>query len=291
MSGGCENASTSRLPAKQFRMKKQIEQVREFYEAFRVPYNKRPIAPVSDRQFLRWRLLQEEVTEYSKEVRINEKEVDMAKMTKELVDIAYVLFGTVLEFGLQGVFEEAFDRVQASNMSKLRSDGTPIIREDGKILKSENYFEPDMGFVNLAASSYNLFLDDIRNPADAHPYTKQRMFVDEEWAVVRSYDEFVAHIEENGMPAFVSFDHDLADSHYAPEHLWQDYDASKEWQDAQIHTEKTGFDAAKWLCEYCDRNGLDLPGYFCHSMNPVGKDKILAVLAIYQSEKNIACTP
>lgn len=29
-------------------------------------------------------------------------------------------------------------------MSKLGADGNPIRREDGKVLKGPNYFEPDM---------------------------------------------------------------------------------------------------------------------------------------------------
>jgi predicted HAD superfamily Cof-like phosphohydrolase len=32
--------------------------------------------------------------------------------------------------------------VRRSNMSKLGSDGKPLIRDDGKILKSEKYFPP-----------------------------------------------------------------------------------------------------------------------------------------------------
>lgn len=44
----------------------------------------------------------------------------------------------------EAVFMEAFDRVHASNMSKLGDDGKPIRREDGKILKGPNYREPDL---------------------------------------------------------------------------------------------------------------------------------------------------
>ena len=29
-------------------------------------------------------------------------------------------------------------------MSKLDKDGNPIFREDGKVLKGENYFKPDI---------------------------------------------------------------------------------------------------------------------------------------------------
>jgi hypothetical protein len=126
-----------------------------------------------------------------------------------------------------------------------------------------------------------LFLDDIRNPENAFEYTKQRMFIDKQWVVVRNFDEFKSHIETNGMPHFISFDHDLVDSHYTPEYLWNDYEKSKEWQDQQTHNEKTGYDCALWLINNCIDNNLELPEYYCHSMNPVGKDKIINLFNSY----------
>jgi predicted HAD superfamily Cof-like phosphohydrolase len=41
-------------------------------------------------------------------------------------------------------FEEVFDEIQRSNMSKLDEQGNPIFREDGKILKSNLYFRPNI---------------------------------------------------------------------------------------------------------------------------------------------------
>ena len=55
---------------------------------------------------------------------------------------------------MQHVIEKAFDEVQDSNMSKLDDEGLPIIngengvwdesRPKGKILKSKNFFEPNL---------------------------------------------------------------------------------------------------------------------------------------------------
>lgn len=123
-----------------------------------------------------------------------------------------------------------------------------------------------------------LFLDDVRKPSHCFGYTNQEIFVKEEWEIVRNFNEFKNWIDNNGLPKFISFDHDLADSHYAPEHLWSDYNASKKWQEEQIHEEKTGYDCAIWLVYYCLTNKLKLPEYYCHSMNPVGKDKIINLL-------------
>ena len=114
-------------------------------------------------------------------------------------------------------------------------------------------------------SDVYLFLDDIREPLQAFEYTKQYIFIQNEWEVVKNYNEFVNFIEVNGLPKFISFDHDLADTHYTPEPLWTDYNASKEWQDKQVHKEKTGYECAKWLVDYCIDSNLKCPDYYCHS--------------------------
>ena len=111
---------------------------------------------------------------------------------------------------------------------------------------------------NAMLSAVFLFLDDIREPEHAYEYTKQEIFLKQKWEVVRNFDEFKSYIEKNGMPFFISFDHDLADEHYVQS---VDYGSFKE---------KTGYDCAKWLVEYCMSQGEQLPEYQVHSMNPVG---------------------
>jgi hypothetical protein len=131
-----------------------------------------------------------------------------------------------------------------------------------------------------------LFLDDVRVPSEAYAYTKQEIFIKRQWEIVRNYEEFRSFIELNGLPKFISFDHDLADTHYTPEHLWTDYEKSKEWQDRQVHSEKTGYECAVWLVNYCRKNRVKLPRYYCHSMNPVGKDKIIKALEDFARPEN-----
>ncbi len=65
-----------------------------------------------------------------------------AHLLKEDVDLLYVVFQRAAAFGWD--IQSAFNRVHASNMSKLGEDGKPIRREDGKILKGPNYFEPEL---------------------------------------------------------------------------------------------------------------------------------------------------
>lgn len=65
-----------------------------------------------------------------------------AEMIDALCDIKYVVDGTAVALGID---LEDFDKeVHASNMSKLSADGKPIVREDGKVLKSTNFRPPDI---------------------------------------------------------------------------------------------------------------------------------------------------
>jgi hypothetical protein len=118
-----------------------------------------------------------------------------------------------------------------------------------------------------------LFLDDFRNPKDAFtlviPHLK--IFWEDDWDIVRNYDEFVSWIEANGLPDFISFDHDLADEHY-------DDVINNSKLNYDQYREKTGLDCAKWLVDWCIDYGLTLPNYAVHSANPAGRQNIESYL-------------
>lgn len=130
-------------------MKKQIQQLIEWHEKFEVPYRTEP-CPFDDSDEnlailrLRGRLMEEEVKEWKTEAIYN---APIDRRAKELADILYVVFGTIITEGLQDQIEKVFDKVHESNMSKLQSNGKPLKRADGKILKGENYKEPDLSFL------------------------------------------------------------------------------------------------------------------------------------------------
>jgi hypothetical protein len=128
-----------------------------------------------------------------------------------------------------------------------------------------------------------LFLDDLRIPREVFKYTGNDIYRKKKWHIVRDAEEFIYWIESFGLPDLISFDHDLADTHYTPPHLWDNYEASKAWQDKQKHKEKTGYDCAKWLINYCQNTGQKLPEYLIHSMNPVGADNIRYLLINYEN--------
>lgn len=133
----------------------------------------------------------------------------------------------------------------------------------------------------------NLFLDDLRSPKDVAKYCSPELlstYTNTTWTIVRNYDEFINHIQEYGIPNICSLDHDLADEHYCPEiHYITGWD---KWAETQEFKEKTGYECAKWLIEYAEENNLDLPPHImCHSMNPVGKEKILSLFESYKKYK------
>lgn len=121
-------------------MIKQIEQVRHFHAAFKQPILEVPTIPNRERIALRHRLLAEEVFE----LHDASFKGDIVEVADGIVDCLYILFGTAHEFGLAHLLPELFDEVQKSNLSKLDKDGNAIFREDGKVVKSDLFFKPNL---------------------------------------------------------------------------------------------------------------------------------------------------
>jgi 2-hydroxy-3-keto-5-methylthiopentenyl-1-phosphate phosphatase len=46
--------------------------------------------------------------------------------------------------------------------------------------------------------------------------------------------------------------------------------------------EKTGYHAAKWLCNYCQENKIKFPEYYVHSFNQIGKENIIGYIENYR---------
>ena len=87
---------------------------------------------------LRIDLIKEELNELTEAM--NKKA--LLEVADALTDILYVTYGAGHAFGIN--LDRCFQEVQNSNMSKLGTDGKPIYREDGKIMKGPNYFEPNL---------------------------------------------------------------------------------------------------------------------------------------------------
>ena len=103
------------------------------------------------------------------------------------------------------------------------------------------------GKATEGTTTRKLFLDDVRQPPDSS------------WDVVHSFDEFVAHIDQNGVPDVISFDHDIVG-------------------------EKTGLDCARYLIE----RGMLPRSWSVHSANPVGRINIIGELTAAEKRLGLA---
>jgi predicted HAD superfamily Cof-like phosphohydrolase len=122
-------------------LQSKIDKVKEFHIVFKLPHREEPYAAIDeDVVRLRHRLMAEENDEYLDAC----LKGDLVEIADALGDKLYILCGTLISHGLQYKIEEVFDEIHRSNMSKLDDNGQPIYREDGKIMKSENYFKPDI---------------------------------------------------------------------------------------------------------------------------------------------------
>ena len=121
-------------------MQKQLNAVKLFHETYGLGISTEMKADLGKlKNELRFNLMKEENEEYLEAVENN----DIVEIADALGDMLYILCGTILDHGVQHKIEEVFDEIQRSNMSKLGSDGKPIYREDGKVMKGPNYFKPN----------------------------------------------------------------------------------------------------------------------------------------------------
>ena len=113
-----------------------FEKVAEFMNAFGQNVETRPgWTSVSE---LRYELIREELEELREALDGR----DLVGVADALTDLLYVVYGAGHSFGIS--LDKCFEEVHNSNMSKLGTDGKPIYREDGKVLKGPNYWQPNL---------------------------------------------------------------------------------------------------------------------------------------------------
>jgi predicted HAD superfamily Cof-like phosphohydrolase len=148
--------------------------VLEFHEAFGALVSWTPTLPGKEIRLLRLNLLLEELLElaeasgFKMEVSSPHNnpapafvsagdttyEADLPRIVAAadaLADLKYVVEGTALVWGIP--LEACFLEVHRSNMSKLKPDGHPLLRADGKVLKGPNYRAPDLKQIILRAQA------------------------------------------------------------------------------------------------------------------------------------------
>ena len=137
-----------------------LELVLQFHHTYSVP-----IRPFSDptldyeRMNMRMSLIAEEFAELmgavygpraraiieaatAEAVATDEGERDVIEAADALADLVYVVYGMAIESGMN--LDSVLAEVQASNLSKLMPDGSVKLREDGKVLKGPNFFQPNI---------------------------------------------------------------------------------------------------------------------------------------------------
>lgn len=116
-----------------------IQLLTNFNKAYSLPVNRKPTLISAEESNLKFKLLLEELEEY-KEACAKE---DLVEVCDAIIDMTYVVYGIIVQHGLTEIFEDMFEEVHKSNMSKLEN-GKVLRRSDGKILKGSEYFKPNL---------------------------------------------------------------------------------------------------------------------------------------------------
>lgn len=116
-----------------------VKSLLEFNDAFEIPKLDKPGLSNEELIELRIKLLKEEVDEYAEAARSG----DLVEVLDALADIGYILAGTIINHGMQEIYDDAFNEVHRSNMAKL-VDGKVLRRDDGKVMKPEGWMPPNL---------------------------------------------------------------------------------------------------------------------------------------------------
>ena len=118
--------------------KTNFKRVAEFMKAFGQNVEKKPKLIDLKTSTLRYTLIAEELDEFGEAIDND----DLIGIADALTDLLYVVYGAGHAYGIN--LDKCFKEVHSSNMSKLGSNGKPIYREDGKVLKGPDYREPNL---------------------------------------------------------------------------------------------------------------------------------------------------
>lgn len=126
------------------KIEEMFSMVRKFHDSFGIKNAAEPDSKLPDETtLLRYKLMLEENEEYLEAAQNG----DLVEIADALGDMLYILCGTILSHGLENIMEAVFREIQESNMSKLDENGKPIYREDGKVLKGNLYFKPNISSI------------------------------------------------------------------------------------------------------------------------------------------------
>ena len=113
-----------------------------------------------------------------------------------------------------------------------------------------------------------LYLDDIRTP------------VDDDWILVRNYDEFVKQIKLHGLGNFevISLDHDLGEGAMVEYYTNVKNNYMLDYNNIN---ERTGMDCCRYLVSESMNEKIPLPQIYVHSANPIGSANMMGYINNY----------
>lgn len=125
-------------------------------------------------------------------------------------------------------------------------------------------------FINEHRVKTLLWIDDIRDPNTGDWIRNfSPIGADVKVIWVKSYDECVKYITSKGLPTAVCFDHDLGD-------------VNREDDD-----EKTGYDCAKWIADYCMDHHKKYPAFNIQSDNGPGRENICRFIINFKKHTHL----
>ena len=113
-----------------------------------------------------------------------------------------------------------------------------------------------------------LYLDDIRTP------------VDDDWMLVRNYDEFVKQIKLHGLGNFevISLDHDLGEGAMVEYYTNVKNNYMLDYNNIN---ERTGMDCCRYIVSESMNEKIPLPQIYIHSANPIGAGNMMGYINNY----------
>lgn len=145
-------------------MSDYIQKVTKFHKLFKLPILDTPCIPKKERTELRISLIQEELEELKEAIANN----DITEVCDAFADLQYVLSGAILEFGLGDKFNDLFNEVQRSNMSKACSsveEAEETIKHYNQKDGTEAYYMKEGGDYIVYRKSDNKVLKSIKYSA------------------------------------------------------------------------------------------------------------------------------
>lgn len=165
-----------------------LEKVKEFMLTFGQPVLDKPTELPEDRQELRIKLIFEELTEYAEasgklqyfsDLCFDHSNIDhvveninQVEQFDALLDLQYVLSGAVHEHGFGEIFDEGFDEVHKSNMSKADDNSEDALITLEKYAKDgiETYFfNKNENFVHYRKEDNKVLKSHKYSPANLKP--------------------------------------------------------------------------------------------------------------------------